>query len=93
MNLTYFYPKMRGNVVNNSPANIRFVAKISEIRMFSENIRSDVKTSEVATLCSNSDREAADISAKGGSRHLCLKENVSLFRHRQFYRADVASLA
>ena len=88
MNLTYFYPKMRGNVVNNSPANIRFVAKISDIRMFSENIRSDVKTSEVATLCSNSDK-----AAKGGSRHLCLKENVSLFRHRQFYRADVASLA
>jgi len=35
---------------NNSPVNIRFVAKTSDIRNFSENIRSDVKTSEVATL-------------------------------------------
>jgi len=34
---------MRGNVVkkqNNSPVNIRFVAKTSDIRNFSENIRS-----------------------------------------------------
>jgi len=35
---------------NNSPLNIRFVAKTSDIRNFSQNIRSDVKTSEVATL-------------------------------------------
>jgi len=35
---------------NNDPVNIRFVAKILDIRNFSENIRSDVKTSEVATL-------------------------------------------
>jgi len=35
---------------NNSSVNIRFVAKTSDIRNFSENIRSDVKTSEVATL-------------------------------------------
>jgi len=37
---------------NNSPVNIRFVAnaKTSDIRNLSENIRSDVKTSEVATL-------------------------------------------
>jgi len=52
MNLIYFYPKVRGNVVNknNSPVNIRFVAKTSDIRNFSENIRFDVKTSEMATL-------------------------------------------
>ena len=52
MNLTYFYPKMRRNVANknSSPVNIRFVAKTSDIRNLSENIRSDVKTSEVATL-------------------------------------------
>ena len=45
-------PKRTGIVVNknNSPVNIRFVAKTSDIRNFSENIRSDVKTSEVATL-------------------------------------------
>ena len=44
MNLTYFCPKMRGNVenVNNNPVNIRFVAKISDIRNLSENITSDV---------------------------------------------------
>jgi len=35
---------------NNSSLNIRFVAKTSDIRIFSQNIRSDVKTSEVATL-------------------------------------------
>jgi len=35
---------------SNSLVNIRFVAKTSDIRNFSQNIRSDVKTSEVATL-------------------------------------------
>jgi len=50
--ITSIYPKGRGNVEskNNSPANIRFVAKTSDIRNFSQNIRSDVKTPEVATL-------------------------------------------
>jgi len=43
MNLTYFRRKMRGNVEkNNRPANIRFVAKASDIRNLSENITSDV---------------------------------------------------
>ena len=43
---------MKVNVVNknNSPVNIRFVTKTSDIRNFSENIRPDVKTSKVATL-------------------------------------------
>jgi len=52
MNLTYFQPRKRRNVENNNncPLNIRFVAKTSDIRNFSQNIRSDVKTSEVATL-------------------------------------------
>ena len=52
MNLTYFYPQIRGNVVNtnNRAVNIRFVAKTSDIRNFSENNRSDAKTSEVATV-------------------------------------------
>ena len=42
MNLTYFHPQKRGNVenINNNPVNIRFVAKTSDIRNFSENIRS-----------------------------------------------------
>ena len=31
-------------------------------------------------------------AAKGGSQYLCLNENVSLLRHRQFYPADMASL-
>ena len=60
MNITYFFPKRRGNVVNenNSPVNIRFVVKTSYIRNFSESIRSDVKTSEVATVdCSLTDRQ------------------------------------
>jgi len=48
MNLTYFQPRKRRNVENNN--NIRFVAKTSDIRNFSQNIRSDIKTSEVAAL-------------------------------------------
>jgi len=35
---------------NNSSVNIRFVDKTSDIRNFSQNIKSDVKTPEVATL-------------------------------------------
>ena len=52
MNVTHFQPRKRRNVENNnnSQLNIRFVAKTSDIRIFSQNIRSDVKTSEVATL-------------------------------------------
>ena len=52
MNRTYFYPKIRGNLVNkkNSAVNLRFVVKTSDIINISENIRSDVKTSEVV-LC------------------------------------------
>jgi len=42
MNLAYFLPKMRGNVKKNNPANIRFVAKTSDIRNLAENITSDV---------------------------------------------------
>ena len=51
--ITYFQPRKRRNVENNHsncPLNIRFVTKTSAIRNFSQNIRSDVKTSEVATL-------------------------------------------
>jgi len=38
---------------NNSPLNIKSVAKTSGIKKFFENIRFDVKTSEVATLVYN----------------------------------------
>jgi len=37
---------------NNSPGNIRFVAKTSDIRNIFEKVRSDVKTSDVAALTS-----------------------------------------
>ena len=37
---------------NNSTVNTRFVTKTLDIRNFSENFRSDVKTSQVATLYS-----------------------------------------
>jgi len=51
MNLTYFHRKSIENLgKNKSSFNIRFVTKTSDIRNFSQNIRSDVKTSEVATL-------------------------------------------
>jgi len=42
MNLTYIRPKMRGNVKKNTPVNITFFAKTSDIRNLSENIKSDV---------------------------------------------------
>ena len=43
MNLAYFRPKMRGNVVNknNNQVNFRFVDKTADIRNLSENITSD----------------------------------------------------
>jgi len=44
-------------------------------------------TSIAGQTCSYSDE-----AAKGGRQYLCLNENVSLLRHRQFYRADTASL-
>ena len=48
----HFYPEKRVNIMNkhNSLVNIKFVAKTSNIRKLFQNIRSDVKTSEVATL-------------------------------------------
>jgi len=51
MNPTSFQPERR-NVENKSSSsvNIRFVAKTWNIRNFHQNIRSDAKTSEVATL-------------------------------------------
>jgi len=54
MNLTYICHKRIGNVENenNSPINIRFVSKTSDIRNVSQNIRSDVKTSEETALVS-----------------------------------------
>jgi len=52
MNLTYFQPRKTRNEENNnnSPLYITFVAKTSDIRNFSQNIRSHVETSKVATL-------------------------------------------
>jgi len=52
MNLIYIHPQKRENMenINNSPLNIRFVAKTSDIRNLSEHITSDVETSEVAAL-------------------------------------------
>jgi len=42
-----FFLTSEGNVANkHSPVSIRFVAKTSDIRNFSQNIRSDVKTSQ-----------------------------------------------
>jgi len=52
---TSFQPERKGNVKsrNNSSVDIRFLTKTADIRNFSQNIRSDVKTSEVATLLAN----------------------------------------
>jgi len=44
MNLTHIHPKNTENLgKNNSSVNIRFVAITSDIRNFSQNIRSDAK--------------------------------------------------
>jgi len=51
MNLTNFHRKnIENSGKNNSSVNIKFVPKISHIKNFSQNIRSDVKTSKVARL-------------------------------------------
>jgi len=51
MNVIYFQPRKRRNVENNNyPLNIRFVAKTSDIRNFSQNIRSG-NTGCQAELC------------------------------------------
>jgi len=45
MNTTHFPPKSTENLEkNNSSVNIRFVTKTSDIRNFTQNIRSDVKS-------------------------------------------------
>jgi len=57
MNLTYFRPKMRGNVENknNNPVIIRFVDKTADIRNFiwEHHIWCHVNIPEVATLVSS----------------------------------------
>jgi len=49
MNLTYFRPKMRGNVKKKQQPSQHQICR-QNIRNLSENITSDVKISEVATL-------------------------------------------
>ena len=56
MNPTTFHSKRTKKVENkknSSAVNIRFIAKTSTLRNFSRNIRSNIKTSEVATLDNN----------------------------------------
>jgi len=52
MSLTHFHPKIIENLKKKQTLSQHqgFVAKTSDIRNFSQNIRSDVETSEVATL-------------------------------------------
>jgi len=51
MNVSQCHPKSIENLGKSiSSVNIRFAAKTSDIRNISQNIRPDVKTSEVATL-------------------------------------------
>jgi len=84
MNLTYFQPRKRRNEENknNSSLNIRLVVKtsenyleISDSRKLSRNIRSDIKTSEVATLLTNNNNseisQRSEISLDTGGSRLC----------------------
>jgi len=52
LNVTFFQPERVGDVENknNSPVNMIFFAKASDTRNFFQNIRSDLKISDVATL-------------------------------------------
>jgi len=57
MNLTHFHPKRIDNLKKSNTlflVNIRFVAKTSDTRNFSQNIRSEVEAPEVATLARSS---------------------------------------
>jgi len=100
MNLTVFLSKnaRKKENKNNIPVNIRFVSKTSHIRNFSQNIKSDVKASEMATLVITERRSGlrreSTIFAKAGAgsgvrflnenrtRSWSWSENFSFYRFR-----------
>jgi len=66
MNATCFQPRKRRNADNNnSPLNIGFVDKTSDIRNVSQNIRSDYKTSEVGTLLPSTEETRVKLRSVG----------------------------
>jgi len=70
MNLTHFHPKRIENLKkSNILVNIRFVPTTSDIRKFSQNIRSDVETSEVATLPSGMCAKLRTVAASNNGDH------------------------
>jgi len=84
VNPTCFHHETIRNVENKNkiPVNIRFFAKTSDIRNFSVNIRSDVKTSEVPTLLlychitcflpeDTADTTRVKLAVTSPSRHFC----------------------
>ena len=79
LNLTYFHPERGGNLENksNSPVNIRFVAKTSDIRNLSENVVSDVKP--VVLFFENTVLYSASFT------HACIEAFLTvLFKHEFF---------
>jgi len=71
MNLTYFQPRERRNVENNNcPLNIRFVAKTSDIRKFSQNITSGPL---LATLLATTRLQTSQCSSKFFESTACMR--------------------
>jgi len=83
MNLTYFSPKMRGNVEKNNPANIRFVDKTSEI-IWEHHIWGHFKISEVATLESMIPNFWCSLDVAATELHRCFVIKGSVWWKRTF---------
>jgi len=88
MNLTYFRPKMRGNVENknNNPVKIRFVDKTSDIINLPENITSDVmfNISQAATPVSMIPNFWCSLEVAAAELHLCFVIKGNLWWKRTF---------
>ena len=83
MNLTHFHPKRIENLKkSNILVNIRFVPTTSDIRNFSQNIRSDVETSEVATLPSGMCAKLHTVAASNHRDHAPQSHHYCLFAPR-----------
>ena len=88
MNLTYFRPKMRGNVENknNNPVNIRFVDKTWDTRNLSENITCHFNISQVATLVSMIPNLWCSLEVAAAELRVCLVIKGDVWWNALFFR-------
>ena len=87
MNLTYFRPKMRGNMENknNNPVNIRFVQNVRHQKFICEHhIWCHVKISEVATPVSMIPKFWWSLEVAAAGLHLCFVTKGNEWRKRTF---------